>query len=439
VKAKTDFLDLANDYLVKCYANLKNNNVNLPLLLWVSAWTRLLAYNKNKGEVLPHVWHQGRAEIGKSYPMDRVVELLPEGAVVKYRGASPKLFTRDKTDLRHRIAYFEEADSLAQGEENPMAESFRKAMDSGDFIYQSLNNIGGRWEPETFTRPGPFVMWSTSLKNPGTQLRSRMAVIAMPEPDAKAIADRNLIKNAIDKDGWPIVSNDLLHYQEDLQKQAAASDGIKVSFNDETFEVINKLAEMHIDSRAFSQIKFLLKALALMAQRTEVLPVDYDTLFDLNRHSEFLTSGLNSGVTGGIRKICDAISEIKKAEEDDAARWFDEWHPVKDGMRKVPVGAGKLAFTRLVPDESVEWLNELRMARQRADHSKITSNDLAAHMDTGPTTAQEWLKAAIAEGWVENQGFSKAKADYKLGPLFKKTLAGLPSRDVLMGTVEPTP
>src|SRR5713101_7623778 len=96
---KTDFLDLANDYLNHVYANLKHNNVNLPLLIWLSATTRVLAYNKGgKGDVLPHVWLQGRPQIGKNYAMSRAIDLLPEGVIHTYEGASPKRFPRDRED-----------------------------------------------------------------------------------------------------------------------------------------------------------------------------------------------------------------------------------------------------------------------------------------------------------------------------------------------------
>jgi uncharacterized protein YciI len=421
----TDFYALATDYLNQVYANLKHNNVNLPLLIWLSAQARLLEYHKGKQEVLPHVWLQGRAEIGKSYAMNRALELLPEGTVETYQGASPKRFPRDPADIRHRVVFFEEADSLAQGEENAMAESFRLAMDSGDFVYKTQDRSGGGWQPRDFRRQGPFIIWSTSLQSPGTQLASRMAVVSLPEPDAKAIAERNLVKRQIERNGWPKVPTELIAHQMDLQKQAVASGGIRVSFNDEAYELIGKLGGMRIDPRAYSHVLFLLKALALMDERTEVIANDYDTLYDLNAHSEFLASGLNSGITGGIRRIAQAVANIKTAEAEAAKERFEREHP--DPF--APISIGQYG--------TMTYQEGLIGAVRNAWHSKITNNILAHAVGLRPTQTQVLLKAAAAEGWVENVGgTNKAKTDWALGPQFKPVMAGLPSRWALLGKNE---
>src|SRR6266566_5901241 len=183
-----DYLGIATDWLNQVYANLKHNNINLPLMIWLSANTRLIEYHNGKHEVLPHVWLAGRPGIGKTYTMRRALDLLPPGTVREYKGVSARKFPRDTDDLRHRIVFFEEADSLAQGEENVMALSFRDSMNEGDFIYETQDRLPQGWTPKVFKREGPFIVWSTSISHPGTQLASRMEVVSLPEPDAKAKA-----------------------------------------------------------------------------------------------------------------------------------------------------------------------------------------------------------------------------------------------------------
>lgn len=132
----TDLFAIATAYLNQVYANLKHNNVNLPLLIWLNAQTRLLEYHKGKQEVLPHVWLQGRAEIG-SYAMNRALELLPEGTVETYQGASPKRFPRDTADLRHHVVFLKKRTRWHSAKRMPW-----------------LNHFDSQWIPVIlFTRP----------------------------------------------------------------------------------------------------------------------------------------------------------------------------------------------------------------------------------------------------------------------------------------------
>jgi len=442
---KTDFLDLANDYLRQVYAELKNNNVNLPLLMLVSATTRVLAYNKGMGEVFPHVWLQGRPQIGKNYIITQALRLLPDIAVEHHSGGeSPKFFTRERSDIQHKLVVFEEADSLAAGPTRPlglaqghdnsrMASSFRTALDSGDFDYRTLDR-GNR--PEEFHREGPFVLWSTSTQIPEGQLGSRMCVIALPEPDARAKAERNLVQAELKKNGWPKVSQELLVQQSDWQKSAP----INIGISDEASEVINRLASMGYESRTFSQIQFMLQGLALLAQRDKVLAVDYDTLYDLNKTSEFLTAGINGGDTGNLLRVAQAIVRIRVGEMDAAERRYRLSRPkmIKNPEFEdlIPGDRRLLDPSYAIPDEMIpnvepSW-EDIDSVRELCTHARITSPMLADEMKLKKSQADELIKQAEQAGWIENIGRSRYQPSWQLADAYRPTLAGLPSREDLM-------
>lgn len=123
------------------------------LLLYLAATARLLPK-------LVNIITKGPSSGGKSFSLERVLELLPPSAFVDYSSVSPRYLAYCDDDLRHRIVVLYEAAGL---EEGTGAYIMRSLLSEGRLSHGTVEkNDAGINEARRVVKEGPTALFTTT-------------------------------------------------------------------------------------------------------------------------------------------------------------------------------------------------------------------------------------------------------------------------------------
>jgi hypothetical protein len=159
---------------------------------------------------------------GKNYPVEQVLKLVPEYAVVQISGSSAKVLPYyggdDADSLKGKILFVPEAVMLAKkpGEaSNEFATMFRTLMSEGRLVYQTVRlNPDGTRESETKEKNGPVIAILTSADEVDHQLKTRTLILNTDE-SGKQTAD--IVRSVLTRRRGPLDLQPWLDLQELLE------------------------------------------------------------------------------------------------------------------------------------------------------------------------------------------------------------------------------
>ena len=136
----------------------------------------------------------GAPASGKNHPVEKVLMLIPQSAVVHVSGSSPKVLAYyggdDPDALQHKIIYIPEAQIIAAKHEveNEFAIMLRSLISEGRVVHQTVvARNGAPAEAVTIVKNGPIAAIITTARNVDPELRTR---VLMMDTDESARPDR---------------------------------------------------------------------------------------------------------------------------------------------------------------------------------------------------------------------------------------------------------
>lgn len=123
----------------------------------------------------------GQSAIGKNRAPDGARELVPEEAVVIFRGASEKALIYSAEDYKHRTILFYESDSIP--EDGPAASAIRSLMSENVMEYEVTERDPktNQWVTRKIKKDGPTGLITTSIKSLRTQMHTRTLEISLSD------------------------------------------------------------------------------------------------------------------------------------------------------------------------------------------------------------------------------------------------------------------
>jgi len=234
------------------------------LVVYLCATSRLL--EMQPGAMPGHLLLVGPPSAGKSYTLHTVLRLLPPEAYHVINAGSPRVLIYDDADLRHRVVIFAEADSLPGGEDNPAASAIRNLAQDHRLHYQVVvrNPETGDFVVREVDKPGPTVLFTTSVHTLGGQLGSRLFTLPVPE-DVERIRQVLLTQADLELEGEVECNPALVALQVYLQHLTPMR--VVVPFATELAQVIGKSANAPRILRDFQRLLALIKAVAILRHR----------------------------------------------------------------------------------------------------------------------------------------------------------------------------
>jgi len=145
----------------------------LPQLAYVALTSRLLERPMNLAFV-------AAPATGKNATIDAALALIPSEAVYVFTAASPTALIYSAEDLRHRVVFFKEADSIP---DHGAAASAIRSLAEGNALQYAvtmLNRRTGQFETRTVTKEGPTGLLTTSTRPLRPQLNARLLPVPVP-------------------------------------------------------------------------------------------------------------------------------------------------------------------------------------------------------------------------------------------------------------------
>ncbi len=360
----------------------------LPMVVYVAATTRVLM--PRSGAMPAHLLIMGTPSSGKSYTVGLVQRLFPPEAFHTIDAGSPRVLIYDTADLRHRVIYFGEADSLPAGEDNPAASAVRGLLQENRLRYQVTERDpdSGGYAVREINKPGPSVLMTTSTRPLGDQLMSRLFVLETSD-DPEQIRLALMTQARLEKEGVVAPDPALVAYQAYLQERAPWD--VSLPFVDKLARAIGRSTAAPRILRDFARLLSLIKAVAVLRHRHRKTDdrgriiaelEDYDTVRSLvNPMYEQSTSGASEGV----RRVVQAVKVLREAK---------------------PLG------------------------------EKISVTDVARQLGISKMSASRLVKNALQGGWLVNNDTRRGHPyDLGLGEPLPEA-EGLPSVEALLGVTE---
>jgi len=154
------------------------------IIPYLAATSRVEAMER--GNLPVHTGLHGTTSSGKTFALDTTLDHFPPDAIYKVDAGSPKILIYDKTDLRHKVIVFSEADSIpGRGEDdepNPAGAAFRALLQDHHIHYKFVD-MRAQGGPKVIhiVREGPSVLLTTYTKRLPDQIDSRLFTVDVPE------------------------------------------------------------------------------------------------------------------------------------------------------------------------------------------------------------------------------------------------------------------
>ena len=314
------------------------------VLAYLAATTRLLAMRP--GAMPSHLLLTGQASAGKSYALNAALRLLPPEAYVRIDAGSPRALIYDKSDLKHRVLVFGEADSLPAGEDNPAASAIRNLLQDHQLHYKVAvwDERARQYVTQQISKEGPTVLFTTSIRRLGEQLSSRLFCVDVPD-DQEQVRKALLAQAKIETEGVPDPPDELIAYQGLLQTKAPWD--VIVPFAEKLARAAGQSPVASRVLRDQSRLLALIKAAAIIRYQhrqknaqgqLEATLEDYATVYKLVH--EVYTASV-SGASARIRAVVQAVGALR---ETGGPR------PVTVGRMAKELGISKMAASRRIRD-----------------------------------------------------------------------------------------
>jgi hypothetical protein len=352
-------------------------SVDAALISYLAATTRLIELAA--GSMPCHVLLKGAPSAGKSANVGAVRRLLPPEAMVIMDAASPHVLMYDDGDLRHKVLFVAEADSISGSEDNPAASAIRGLLTDGHLHYDVVVPERGpmRFSTRSIDRPGPTVMITTATRPLGDQLMSRLLVVDLPEDGAHL---RSVLQTQarLEVEGPPPIDPALPAFQAYLQELAPIP--VVVPFATEIALGLSNAPIGPQVTRLHAEVLSLIKAVALC----RIGHRDLDA-------------------TGRLTATLDDYRTVRKFAGDTFAKARDD------------VGRTIRETARAVTE----------LPKLLGPGVPITVDRVATFRGVNKSTASRHVAEAVNEGWLVNRAGKGRPADLRLGNTMQAE-AGLP-------------
>ncbi len=338
------------------------------VITYLAMTSRLL--EMRPGAMPVHLLLTGPSSGGKSYTLDIVKMLLPVEGYHVIDAGSPRVLIYDEAPLEHRALVFGEADSLPAGEDNPAASAIRNLLQDHHLHYEVTvrDKETGNYAVKRVRKPGPTVLITTSTRQLGDQLMTRL--FALEISDSKEQTSAALAVQAeIETKGITFPDAGLVAFQSYLQLKSPVK--VTVPYAEELGAGMAKMASAPRINRDFARLMSLIKTVAIIRHhrrqtdnegRIVAELADYETVRELVNDMYIDSS---SGATSDMRNLVEAVVKID---------------------------------------------------RERAEGLRITNTTLAKHLNIGIMQASRRAKKALELGWLVNREQRKYyAADYATG------------------------
>ena len=330
----------------------RTKHVTIPYL---AATSRVLAMER--GNMPVHTGIQGTTSSGKTFALQTTLAHFPPDDICQVDAGSPRILIYDKTDLRHKIIAFSEADSIPgirqRGDDddfNPAGAAFRTLLQDHHLAYDFVDmKAQGGPKVVHIVREGPSVLLTTYTKRLPEQYDSRLFTVDVPE-------DMEQIRAALSAQGHAEVmgrgkpDEALIAFQALLQAQAPWR--VVIPFAPRLSELIGDRPSAPRIMRDFQRILSLTKSVAVIRYRHRLLDArgyliaqieDYQTVYDLIGEMYETTAG----VSPAVRDAVEAVGMLRNAGQERITA-------TKIGLK---LGIGKKAAARRLGDALKEgWL-----------------------------------------------------------------------------------
>ena len=317
-------------------------NLRPAVLAYLAATTRLLALRP--GAMPAHLLLIGQPSAGKSYALNAVLRLLPSGAYIRIDAGSPRALIYDKSNLKHRVLVFGEADSLPTGEDNPAASAIRNLLQDHRLHYKVAvwNATTCQYVTQQISKDGPTVLLTTSIRRLGEQLSSRMFCFDVPD-DQDQVRKALLAQAKIETEGVSDPPDELIAFQALLQAKAPWD--IIVPFAEKLAKAAGQSPVAFRVLRDQSRLLALIKAAAIIRHQhrrknpqgqLEATLEDYETVYTLVQE---VYAASVSGASMGIRVVVQTVGVLQEGSS-----------PVTVGRVAKELGISKMAASRRIRD-----------------------------------------------------------------------------------------
>jgi hypothetical protein len=354
------------------------------LIVYLAATSRLLAMRP--GAMPVHLLLVSVPSAGKSYTLQTVLSLLPREAWHSIDAGSPRVLIYDRSDLRHRVIVFSEADSLPAGEDNPAASAIRNLLQDHHLRYSVVvRDLGEKgFRTQEIDKPGPSVLITTSTRSLGDQLMTRLFALEIPE-DIGRIRDALLAQADIELSGIKEPDPSIIAFQGYLQTQAPWH--VVVPFVRQLNDAISRSLVAPRILRDAARLRSLIKAIAILR----------------HAHRKRDDQGRLLAELDDYRTVYALVGDLYEGSTTGASR------PIR---------------------EAVEAVIELR---RRTRGSLISVTQVAKHLNISKVAASRRIQVALKHGWLINSEDRRGYS-FQLEPgehLPERT--GLPHPDTLQG------
>lgn len=355
------------------------------LTLYLAATSRVLAMER--GNMPVHTGVRGTTSAGKTYTLETTLDHLPESAFQKVDAGSPRILIYDKTDLRHKVIVFSEADSIPgirqRGDDddfNPAGAAFRALLQDHHLAYDYVDTKAqGGPKVVHIIREGPSVLLTTYTKRLPAQIDSRLFTFDMPE-DMAQIRAALYAQGQAEVTGRGKPDEALIAYQALLQAKAPWR--VRVPFAPRLAELIADRPSAPRIMRDFQRLLSLTKSVAILRYSHRLVDprgyllaqiADYQTVWDLVGDMYETTAGVSPDVRQAVEVVkgleaagqkgitATKVSEKLGVGKATAARWLGE--ALREGwlVNNNPPGKGR------------HW--DLQIGEPMPDHMTLPSPD----------------------------------------------------------------
>ena len=286
--------------------------IETVVIVYLAITSRLLAMRR--GSMPVHLILIGQPSAGKSFAVGTVINLLPKEAVHLIDAGSPRALIYSDAELKHRVIFFGEADSLPTGEDNPAASAVRNLLQEHRLHYQVVEaGKGNRQSTRIIEKEGPTALITTAVKPLGEQLMSRLFRIDVPD-DQNQIRAALRSQASLELHGAKKPNDDLIAYQAYLQQVAVQEPfDVIVPYADALAEAIGRRPAAARITRDYARLLSLIKSVAVLRhhhrQRTDKGRIiadiaDYQTVYDL------IGDMFETSVTGASKAIRETVETV---------------------------------------------------------------------------------------------------------------------------------
>ena len=269
-----------------------------------------------------NVYLTGESSSGKTYTAERVLDLFPEDACHKFKGASPKALLYTSKDLRHRTLFLNEVDAFAttrrKDGDNAGVALLRNLIEGNELQGETTvtDPITGRFTTQEVYKPGPTGAILTGCHNIDNELMNRCLILSPDESAAQT--ERVKLNLALRAAGHGPRKPTLTPFHA-LQRHLQALAPLYVLIPYATPLVLPGRAGPVRDRRDFTALLNLISAHAVLhigtrernsEGRIVATLADYEAVY---RIAEAVFEAGNSGLTRKQREAVEAVQGLHKA------------------------------------------------------------------------------------------------------------------------------